>query len=338
MNKQAIIILIIIVIVMTLGIFIFIKHVEKNKDLKNIENINRESEDIYSKENKKDSVVLYFSATGTTKRVAEYIKEETDSNIIEIISKEKYTSDDLNYNKNCRANSEQNDINSRPEIFNTIDISDYKIIYLGYPIWWEDVPKIILTLLETTDFAGKTVIPFCTSGGSSITKSVNTLNSYKEINCKDGKTFNSRTTKEDVKLWINELNISNSSINKVKNEESNIDIITIKVNNEVLNIKLENNSSAKSFVEKLKEGDITVDAHDYSNFEKVGELGFDLPTNDTNIKTEAGDLILYQGNKIVLYYDTNTWNFTKIGKVQNKTQEELKRLLGDESVTLVFSI
>lgn len=220
MNKQAIIILIVIVILMALGIFVFIKHIEKDKDLKNIENINSKSEDIYSKDNKKDSVVLYFSATGTTKRVAEYIKEETNSNIIEIIPKEKYTSDDLNYNKDCRANSEQNNINSRPEIFNIIDVSDYEIIYLGYPIWWGDVPKIILTLLEKTNFTGKTIIPFCTSGGSSITKSVNTLNKYKEVNWKDGKTFNSKTTKEDVKLWVNELNISNSSINKVKDEES----------------------------------------------------------------------------------------------------------------------
>ncbi len=116
-----------------------------------------------------------------------------------------------------------------------------------------------------------------------------------------------------------------------------MDTIQIKVNNKVLSVKLENNSSTKAFIEKLREGDIIVNAHDYGNFEKVGDLGFNLPTNDKKITTEPGDLILYQGNQITLYYDTNTWSFTKLGKVQNVSQEELKQILGDGNVTLVFT-
>ena len=130
-------------------------------------------------------------------------------------------------------------------------------------------------------------------------------------------------------------NISDKTINQEK--ESNMDTIQIKVNNKVLSVKLENNSSTKAFIEKLREGDIIVNAHDYGNFEKVGDLGFNLPTNDKKITTEPGDLILYQGNQITLYYDTNTWSFTKLGKVQNVSQEELKQILGDGNVTLVFT-
>ena len=85
------------------------------------------------KENSK-SVVLYFSATGTTKSIAEKIAKESSSDIIEIIPKEKYKSEDLDYNNDCRANREQNDSKSRPEIENKIDISKYNTIYLGYPI------------------------------------------------------------------------------------------------------------------------------------------------------------------------------------------------------------
>ena len=137
-----------------------------------------------------NSVVIYFSATGTTKSIALKIAQKSNSDIIEIIPKEKYKSEDLNYNSDCRANREQNDSKARPEIENEIDITKYDIIYLGYPIWWGTNPKIILTLLDTYDFTGKTIIPFCTSGSSGISGSVNDLRNYNsKLTIKDGKRF-----------------------------------------------------------------------------------------------------------------------------------------------------
>ena len=134
-------------------------------------------------------------------------------------------------------------------------------------------------------------------------------------------------------------NTTNNLDEDTKNKEKiNMNEIIIKVNGRTLNVKLEDNTSSKAFVEKLKNGDITISAHDYGNFEKVGNLGFSLPTNDKNITTEAGDLILYQGNQITLYYDTNSWNFTKLGKVQNVSQDELKNILGSGNVELTFSL
>lgn len=125
--------------------------------------------------------------------------------------------------------------------------------------------------------------------------------------------------------------------NNLTDEEKNM--VAIKVNNKILNVELEDNSSSRIFLKKLKEQDITIDAHDYGNFEKVGNLGFDLPVNDENIKTEVGDIILYQGNKISIYYDTNTWFFTKIGRIKGiNSKEELKNILGDGGVTLTFTI
>ena len=154
-------------------------------------------------------LVLYFSATGTTKTVAEYIAEESKGDLVEIVPKEKYTSDDLNYNvSDCRANKEQNDDKARPEISNTINVEDYDTIFIGYPIWWGDVPKIILTLLDNYNLDGKTVIPFCTSGGSSITQSLNTLKSYNnKINWLEGKRFSS-SSQSEISSWIKELNIA----------------------------------------------------------------------------------------------------------------------------------
>ena len=119
-----------------------------------------------------------------------------------------------------------------------------------------------------------------------------------------------------------------------------------------LTATLVDNSSATAFYQLLKKGPLTVDMHDYGSFEKVGPLGTTLPRNDTQITTTAGDIILYQGNQITIYYDTNSWNFTRLGKVVSTlrqssgtassttsiTQGELKKILGKCDVTAVFNI
>ena len=154
------------------------------------------------KENNK-SVVLYFSATGTTKSIANRIAKESNSDIIEIIPKEKYKSEDLDYNSDCRANREQKDSKARPEIENKIDITKYDTIYLGYPIWWGTNPKIILTLLDTYDFTDKVIIPFCTSGSTDISASVNDLKNYNSsLTIKDGKRFSTSDTDEIIIEFI----------------------------------------------------------------------------------------------------------------------------------------
>ena len=138
------------------------------------------------------------------------------------------------------------------------------------------------------------------------------------------------------------INYSNEDLMNKSNIEKDgikiMDVIKIKVNNEILNVKLENNSSSAALVEKLKQSDIIIEAHDYGNFEKVGDLGFNLPTNDKRITTKPGDLILYQGNNITLYYDTNTWTFTKLGEVIGVEKEKLKDILGEDNVRLVLTI
>lgn len=114
--------------------------------------------------------------------------------------------------------------------------------------------------------------------------------------------------------------------------------IVAQIGDSTLTIKLEDNSSAQALKDLLASGPLTVEMHDYSNFEKVGELGTSLPQNNESITTEPGDVILYKGTSITIYYDVNTWNFTRLGKVQNLTQQELKEILGDEDVTVTFSL
>lgn len=116
------------------------------------------------------------------------------------------------------------------------------------------------------------------------------------------------------------------------------DKIAITVNGHTLTATLTDNSSSKAFLELLKDAPVTIEMHDYGNFEKVGALGTELPRNDEQITTQAGDLILYQGNQLTIYYDTNSWSFTRLGRIDNITQNELKEILGSGNVTVTFSV
>ena len=143
----------------------------------------------------------------------------------------------------------------------------------------------------------------------------------------------------DIKEKSNDIHSANNT-NYINNTiEGKDDMkLYIKVNNRILTATLENNSSASALIEKLKEQDITINMEDYANFEKVGSLGFNLARNDKQITTEPGDIILYQGNQFVIYYDTNSWNFTKLGYIDNVNQEELKQILGKDNVTVTLSL
>lgn len=152
------------------------------------------------------SVVVYFSVTGNTKKVAEHIADAAGADIYEIIPKEPYSDDDIDYsNDDCRANKEMNDDSARPEIGGeTLDLSKYDTVYLGYPIWWGTMPKIINTFLDTYDLSGKTVMPFCTSGGSGISSSVSDIRSEEpNADVRDGLRA-SGSGDSSVDAWISQ--------------------------------------------------------------------------------------------------------------------------------------
>ncbi len=115
------------------------------------------------------SIVVYFSCTGNTKAVAEIIAEKQGADIYEIVPEQPYTDEDLDYgNRSSRSTTEQNDSSSRPAISGSIDLGGYDTVYVGYPIWWADMPRIMYTFFDTCDMSGKTIAPFCTSGGSGL--------------------------------------------------------------------------------------------------------------------------------------------------------------------------
>ena len=125
----------------------------------------------------------------------------------------------------------------------------------------------------------------------------------------------------------------------IQNEEMNTDnVINLKVWDKTFDVILEDNSATKALLEKLKEWYVIINAHEYWGFEKVWDLGFSLPREDTEITTEAGDIVLYNWNQISLFYDSNSWSYTKLWTVVLTDKESLEEVLWDWDITLTFSL
>ncbi|MDE6797978.1 MAG: SUMF1/EgtB/PvdO family nonheme iron enzyme [Ruminococcus sp.] len=170
-----------------------------------------------SEENKSDTLVAYFSCTGNTEKIAEYLINMTHADSYVIEAEVPYTAEDLAYNNSsCRANKEQNDKSARPAIAKPLDsIDNYDVIYLGYPIWWGEEPRIIDTFLESYDFSDKIVIPFCTSGSSgNFTSERNISNLVTIGNQLEGKRFSGSASEETVKTWLDEKQAEISDLKK----------------------------------------------------------------------------------------------------------------------------
>ena len=157
-------------------------------------------------EENKDMKVLvaYFSASGVTKGVAQQLAEVAGADLHEIKPEQPYTDADLDWrDKESRSSVEMKDKNSRPAITDKLDnMADYDVVFVGFPIWWYTCPTIINTFMEAYDFKGKTVVPFATSGGSTIEKSCEDLKAtYPDLTWKDGKLLN-KPSKEDLEQFV----------------------------------------------------------------------------------------------------------------------------------------
>jgi hypothetical protein len=142
-----------------------------------------------------------------------------------------------------------------------------------------------------------------------------------------------------IQNWLPTLNFAEKQTTMSKMTVSTSRLY-ITIDGQMLRATLADNTSAQALMEALKQAPITYEAHDYGDFEKVGPLGQSFPENNESITTEPGDIILYQGSNLCLYYDTNTWTFTRIGKIEGKTQAELKQILkaGQGNITVTLSL
>ena len=153
-------------------------------------------------------LVAYFSATGTTKKVAEKLAKATGGNLFEIKPQVEYTSENLNWNdKKSRSSVEMNDEFSRPEIENVVEnIDDYDTVFVGFPVWWYIPPRIIQTFIEKHNLSGKKIITFATLGGSGIKDSTDFLKkNYSDLNIIEGKRFGWNESLESIGAWVEKI-------------------------------------------------------------------------------------------------------------------------------------
>ena len=281
----------------------------------------------------KDVLVVYFSATGTTRSVAEKIADITDADIYEIVAAQEYTSDDLNYNNpDSRTSIEQNDSAVRPEIgSDEISLDGYSTIFIGYPIWWGQEPRIMDTFVENHEFAGITLIPFCTSGSSSIGSSgQNLADNAGSGNWLDGQRFSGSVSEDELQKWIDRFYI------KEESKEDTESMMQMMIGDTLVAVDWEENESVQALRDLCTDTPLTIQMSMYGGFEQVGSIGTSLPRNDEQTTTEAGDIVLYSGNQIVVFYGSNSWAYTRLGHITDQDAAGMTELLGNGDVTITI--
>ncbi len=274
-------------------------------------------------------LVVFFSATGTTRGVAEKIAALTDADLAEIVPVQPYTSEDLDYSdRTTRASAEQNDPAARPQLVGDISLNGYSTIYLGYPIWWGQAPRILSSFVEGHDFTGMTVIPFCTSGSSDIGQSDDTLAAQA---CSgtwlQGRRFPGDVSEDLLMEWINETTYAYME-----------DTMHLYINGQEASVEWERNESVDALTALVSSGPLSVKMSPYGGFEQVGPLEASLPRNDAQTTTQAGDIVLYSGNQLVVFYGSNSWAYTRLGRITGKSAAELTELLGTGDVTITLAL
>ena len=265
-----------------------------------------------------NTLVAYFSVTNHTEALAKFAQEHLECDLFEIVPTQEYTSEDIDYNSDCRANREQNDETARPQIKNEIeDMSKYDTIVLGYPIWWAQAPKIMYTFIESYDFTNKTILPFCTSGSSPIGSSATNLaKSAPKANWLEGKRFAAGTNKETFNSWLDE---------NIKKDTNNMNLY---IDNQKVDVTWEDNDSVKELKTILP---LSINMHEYGGFEQTGSIGKSITRNDIQLDVVPGDIVLYSGNQISVFYSASSWSYTKLGHI-NLSNNELDSLLNKDSV------
>ena len=290
-------------------------------------------------------LVLYCSRTGNTERMAQTIQSTLDCDMMEVVPETPYDDD---YDAMLdRAQEEIAGIaqGNYPAIETSVESFDeYDIVFIGYPIWHGHMATPMQTFLHNHAglLAGKRIALFASSGSSSISTSEREAASLVPDATFEESLWLNRSTLDNmgtrIPEWLESLGASREESTGEDTPVSGNSIRLTLDNGTAFTATLADNSSAEALKALLAEGDLTIEMSDYGNMEKVGPIGQSLPRNDEHITTSPGDLILYQGSNLVIYYAPNTYTFTRLGRIDNVQEDELRAALGDGNVTVTISL
>ena len=289
------------------------------------------------------TLIVYYSFSGDCRSIVALLTANIDAEVLEIQPAE----EGLDYAANNYAigssliaaiREKPNDAASYPAIKPVNrNVADYDTVIIVTPLWWSNMAAPMQSYLfqEGSKMAGKTIGLIVSSYSSGISLVV-----------ADAKRLIPEGKFLEESLWINNSNRSSkgelikSWITPFNNQSTMPEHIKISVGGKTIPIAIEDNNATMELVKVLRKAPVSYEANDYGGFEKVGNLGFSLPASDTQITTGPGDVILYSGNQIVLFYGTNSWSYTRIGKMEYGTLDELKVFLkaGQGKITVTLSL
>ena len=316
------------------------------------------------------TLIVYYSYTNNTEQIVTDLRTLIIADVIEVEPVDKT----LNYEANnyvigteqlTKIQSNPNSESSYPEIELSFPygipegwdannhspstgelerVSKYNTIIIATPLWWSQMASNMQTFLFKygKEMVGKNIGLIVSSHSSGI--------SGVEADAKrlvpDGKFMSqslwinsSRNAqrKSLLEQWLKDVNF-NDNPSTGSGQAQNDNTMNLKVNNRTMKVDLAKNAATEVLITKLKEAPITYTAHDYGGFEKVGALGFSLPSNDTRITTEPGDIMLYTSNQLCIFFDSNSWEYTRIGKIEGMTAQQLKDVFGTGEVSITLSL
>ncbi|MBQ0029864.1 MAG: hypothetical protein KBT32_05440 [Bacteroidales bacterium] len=290
------------------------------------------------------TLIVYYSYTNNTKQIVDDLKSFIDADVIQVEPVNK----NLDYAANnyvvgteqlSKIKNNPNDESSYPEIDDvSVDLSKYNTVIIATPLWWSQMASNMQTFLFKygKEMEGKNVGLIVSSHSSGIS-GVEADAKRLVPNCKFfAKSLWINASKHSqrkslLEQWLKDIDYSNLTSNIMNT-------MYLKVNNNTMKVTLSDNAATRALVERLKEGVITYNAHDYSGFEKVGALGFSLPSADSYITTEPGDIMLYTGNQLCVFFDNNSWDYTPIGKIEEMNKQQLEDVFGDGDVSITLSL
>lgn len=337
-KKNKVILMIAIVILMVIAIlcYMLLQNKAPKQQVRNSEQNTASLMDTKLTGNEK-ILTVYFSESGNTEILANYIHENVGGDMIKLETEEVYPSE---YNELLKVAKQEKETNARPILKTQINnIQDYDVIILGHPIWWNSCPMAILTLLEQYDFSGKIVVPFCTHGGSGISGAQDRMRPYlshatvlEAFDCNGNNVQNERN---NVIEWLQKLGFSmmQERGNSVTTEEESK--IKLSFQNEEVIVTLDNNQAANDFLKRLP---METEFQDYAGTEKITYLSERLNISDVpnGMDPKIGDFTYYVpwGNIAVFYKDNGYSNsLVKLGTIESGI-EKLSRINGKVSVKI----
>ena len=292
-----------------------------------------------------NTLIVYYSYTGNCKAISNSLASQITADQLEIQPAEK----GLRYDANNYALGTQllNAIKANPDDASSypaidpvsVNLDNYQNVIIVTPLWWSQMAAIMQTYLfqNSAKLADKRVTMIVSSHSSGISGVVS-----------DAQRLLPNVTWAGDALWINASNHSNRSsliqnwlpTQTFQTTSNMTQKLYLTIGGVTKTATLVSNSSTEALVAQLQKGNISYEAHDYGDFEKVGPLGYSFPQNNEYITTQPGDLILYLGSNLCIYYDTNSWDFTRLGKLDNMTQAEIKQWVnaGGDNVIVTLSI